>query len=321
VAKADATGVIHIVCDSPDGPQYVRSADNGRTFSPPLAVVDRQSQMPGLEFSVWDMAVGQSGRVHVALGTNAWKLKLPQEEWALFHARLDPGAAAFDKVQNVNHQPSEGFSLAADERGTVTACWLSGKLYANISRDGGRTFDTAMEIDPSFDPCDCCTTSVACAADGSLALFYREETNNERDMFLVLWDPHGGPASRHRVSTTLWKIDACPMTYYKITPLPDGFLVAWPTDGQIYFARLDRQGRLLPPGEVKTRGTSGMRTGILALADPAGNVLIAWKKAGRLDWQLYNKDCQPLGPPSSVNSAGNGAAGVVTKDGRFVLCP
>ena len=86
------------------------------------------------------MAVGKGGRVHVAMGTNAWKLKLPQEEWGFFYASLDPGASAFSPVRNINKKPSEGFSLAADDKGNVTACWLSDKLYANVSHDNGETF-------------------------------------------------------------------------------------------------------------------------------------------------------------------------------------
>ena len=276
-ARSDSTGTIHLLFSSADGPQYVRSTDNGKTFNQPIAVVDRKSQKPGLEFTVWDMAVGQGGRVHVAMGTNAWKLKLPQEEWAFHYSRLDPDAPAFSPVQNLNHKPSEGFSLAADDKGNVTACWLSGKLYANISNDNGKTFAPAAEIDSAFDPCDCCTTSAAYGADGKLAVLYREETHNDRDMFLVLCDQGRNQVSRTRVSTTLWKIDGCPMSYYTVWPTPDGYLAVWPTQGQIYFARLDSKGTLMSPVEIKTPGTTGMRTGMLALNDADGNTVVAWK--------------------------------------------
>src|SRR5438552_2107285 len=70
-ASAGADGVIHLLCDSADGPYYVCSTDNGKTFSTPLAVVDQASRKPGLVFNTWDMAIGAGGSVHVALGTNA----------------------------------------------------------------------------------------------------------------------------------------------------------------------------------------------------------------------------------------------------------
>src|SRR5258708_13872780 len=92
------------------------------------------------------------------MSTNAWKLKLPQNEWGFFYTSLEPGAKAFAPVRNINRKPSEGFSLAADQKGNVTACWLSGKLYANVSHDNGKTFTARVEINPVFEPCNCCTT-------------------------------------------------------------------------------------------------------------------------------------------------------------------
>jgi hypothetical protein len=318
-AKIDAAGTIHLAYQTSHGPHYVRSTNGGKTFSKPMAIVDHAASKPGLVFDVWDMAVSPDGQVHIALGTNAWKLKLPREEWGFFYARLDPQAKAFTPVENINHKPSEGFSLAADDKGNVTACWLSAKLYASISRDGGNTFGEAVEIDPLCNPCNCCTTSCAYGADGRLAVLYREEANDERDIFLLLWDQEKNDVARTQISTTPWRIDSCPMTYYAISATDKGYTAVWPTKGQIYFARLDDNGKLLPPQEIATPGANGMRTGILALAAPAGETLIAWKKEGQLGWQLYDKSGRPSGKPGSATSGGNGAAGVVDKSGNFLL--
>jgi hypothetical protein len=265
------------------------------------------------------MALGKDGRVHVALSTNAWKLKLPEDEWGFYYANLDPGADAFSQVRNINNKPSEGFSLAADEKGSVTACWLSEKLYANVSHDNGETFGGNIEIDRRFNPCNCCTTSATYGADGRLALLYREETNNERDMYLVLWDQTRSAIKRTRVGRTPWRVDGCPMTYYMITANREGYVAAWPTKGRVYFARLDRLGESARLPEVETPGRSGMRTGIVALAGPAGRALIAWKKDGLAGWQLYDAAGRPVGPSSSAKSAGNGVAAVVGKDGRYIV--
>jgi hypothetical protein len=318
-AKIDAAGTIHLLYDSADGPQYVKSTDNGKTFSPAIPVVDQASRKPGLEFHGADMAVGKGNRVHVAMSTNAWKLKLPEDEWALHYASLDPGAKAFSPVRNINRKPSEGFSLAADDKGNVSACWLSGKLYANVSHDNGKTFDATAEINPAYEPCVCCTTSAVFGADGKLAVLYREQSNNERDMYLVLWDQVRGQESRPRISTTSWKIDACPMTYYTIDRNRDGYVAVWPTKDEIYFARLDSKAKLVPPGEIKTPGRSGHRTGMLGLSGSDGSTLVAWKKDEKLGWQLYDPKGQPSGSTGSVKSAGNGIAGVVDKNGQFIL--
>ena len=321
-AQVGPEGAIHVVADSDSGPQYVVSRDGGKTFSAPIPIVDSAARKPGLKFIAWDLAVGRDARVHVALGTNAWQLKLPKEEWGYFYAALAPGARAFTPVRNITHRPGEGFSIAAGDRGSVSATFLAGKIYTMTSRDGGATFSEPAEPDASWNPCKCCTTSVAYGTDGKLALLYREETNNDRDVWLSLIDPSGkGKASHTRISITPWKIAACPMTYFTVVPNAKGYIAAWPTKGQIYFAQLDKDGAVLPPGEIKTPGTNGMRTGVIALGASDGATLIAWKNNDTLGWQLYDAKGQAQGSAGSAPSAGSGAAGVALANGKFVVIP
>jgi hypothetical protein len=100
-----------------------------------------------------------------------------------------------------------------------------------------------------------------------------------------------------------------------------GYVAAWPTKGQVYFARFDKDGQIWPPGEIRTSGTSGMRNSLLALSAPGGATLIAWKNKDVLGWQLYDAKGQVKGDPGSVESFGSGAAGVVSRDGKYLLFP
>src|SRR2546425_5930644 len=149
-AQLGADGTIHLLLDADDGPRYVKSTDAGVSFSAPMKIVDAGSQKPGLKFQGEDLAVGKNGRVHVALSNNAWKLKLPEEEWGFYYASLAPGANAFSPVRNLNGKPSEGFSLAADERGNVSVSFLSGKLFTLVSHDNGETFAEYSEPNPAW---------------------------------------------------------------------------------------------------------------------------------------------------------------------------
>ena len=323
-AQTDAKGTIHLLIDADDGPLYLNSQDGGATFRTPVPIVDAATQKPGLQFSGWDMAVGKGGRVHVAMGNNAWKLKLPKEEWAFYYATLAPGAKAFSPVRNLNRKPSEGFSLAADERGDVTACFLSGKLYTMVSHDNGETFTAISEPDPSSNPCDCCTSAAAYGPDGKAALLYREETNNDRDMYVALWDQMSEDKPvKKRVSQTPWPINACPMTYFSINRTETGYVAAWPTKGHIYFARLAKDGAVLPPGEIRTPGMAGMRTGVTAVSAADGATLVAWKNQSKdsLRWQLYDAKGKPEGEPGTAKSTGSGAAAVALSDGKFAVFP
>ena len=319
-AQIASDGTIHLLFDADDGPRYAKSTDGGATFSAPVTIVDAAAQKPALMFQGEDIAVGKEGRVHVAMSNNAWKLKLPEDQWGFYYASLAPGEKTFTPTRNINRKPSEGFALAADECGNVTVSFLSGKLYTMVSHDNGLTFTTYAEPNLVWNPCDCCTTASAYGADGRLALLYREETNNERDMYVALLDEKGqGEPIRTRVSGTPWKLNGCPMTYFTITRADTGYAAAWPTKGQVYFARLNQKGEVLPPGEIRTPGTSGMRMRLLALSANDGATLVAWKNDDVLGWQLYDAKGNPAGAPGSADSPGSGAAGAVLPNGNFIL--
>jgi hypothetical protein len=319
-AKVGSDGTIHLLYNSKsDGiPYYVTSSDGALTFGSPKPVIDNASRKPGLIFSGDALAVGKRGAVYVATSTNNWKLKLPGVVEGLGLATLETGAKAFTPLRSLNTQPSEGFSLAADESGNVVATWLANKLYVNFSRDGGRTFTPNSEINPSYDPCNCCTTRTVYGPDSSLAVLYREKANDKRDMYLVILKKDGEQV-RTRISSTLWEVNACPMTYYGLSRTRNGYIAAWPTKSEIYFARMDTEGRVIRPGEIKTPGRTGTRTGPIALEAPDGTALIAWKHQSELSFQLYSVDGRPEGALSSIQSSGSGVAGVVDKNGKFIL--
>ena len=316
IRSADST--IHLLYNLGDIPYYVKTSDAGVTFTAPLAVVNQEARKPGLKFDGWSMAVGKGGTIYVAMITNNWKAKLPNVPEGLVYATLAPGAKSFTPVRSLNGKPSEGFALAADPNGHVAATWLANKLYANFSDDSGRTFTANAELDASYDPCNCCTTRTTYGPNGDLAILYREKTNDDRDMYMIIRDP-SGHLKRTRISTTPWHVNACPMTYYALTSTADGYVAAWPTKGDIYFARIDRNGEVLKPGEVKTPGRSGMRSGVVALAGAKGSTLIAWKREGELSWQLYNAQGAPTSVAGSLPSVGKGAAGVTDRAGNFIL--
>lgn len=141
-------------------------------------------------------------------------------------------------------------------------------------------------------------------------------------MYVALRSPRAGTdLIRKRVSVAPWELTGCPMTYFTIKPAKARYIATWPTKGEISFALLDSDGNLMPPGEIKTPGRNGMRTGILALSALDGSNLIAWKNNEQLGWQLYDRRGIPKGEPQSTHSAGKGAAGVTLRNGTFLLFP
>ena len=194
------------------------------------------------------MALGKGNAFYVAMITNNWQTKLPGVPEGLIYSTLAPGAKAFTPVRSLNRATQRRFLPGSGQRRRrrrdLARRQALCQLFAAMA---ARTFTPNAEINHSYLPCECCTTSAVYGADGDLAVLYRERTNNERDMYVVLVGKDGHP-SRTRISSTPWKIDACPMTYYMISATKEGYVAAWPTKGDIYFARLDRKWQGLASG-------------------------------------------------------------------------
>lgn len=311
-------GTIHLLYEKDKEPFYVKSSDGGATFSEPLQVVNAAWKRTGIEFNVWDMALGKGGQICAVLGNNAWKLNLPKDQYGLFFTTLEPGAKSFAPLRNINHEPSEGFSIAADAKGDLALLWLKGKVFVALSRDGGKTFSPGAELNPSYNPCPCCTTAATYGANGKLAVIYREQTNDERDIQMVLVSADGRQV-RQKVSSTPWKINACPMSYFSVSVTKDGYAAVWPTKGEVYFSRFSNDGKLLPPGEIKTRGKSGMRCGMVTLTNPAGETLVVWNGDDRLGWQIIDGKGATVGTTGASDTRGKSVAAIVDKEGSFVI--
>ena len=135
-------------------------------------------------------------------------------------------------------------------------------------------------------------------------------------MYVAVLPKKARSFTREKLSMTPWQINGCPMTGNSLTGAKDGVTAAWETKGGIYFGRLDKNGRLRPPGEIR----AGEGKFPVACSAPDGSVLVAWKHSSALEWRLFDGDGKPRGESKSVPSQNSHRpAGVVTKNGEFVL--
>ena len=89
--------------------------------------------------------------------------------------------------------------------------------------------------------------------------------------------------------------------------------------GRIYFARLDPRGQMTSTSEILVADRG--RYPVVATA-PDDITVVAWKKDTTLEWQLFDANDQPHGQRgSAVGDTRDRPAGVVTKDGNFLLFP
>ena len=321
-AEVDSEGRIHLAYVTGHDLYYVKSVDGGKTFSKPIRVNSEAGTVQSGKYRGPDLELGKDGQVHVIWYTTAYHRHLPKDQWGVHYSQLDSSTNTFVPSRNLNHQPSDNYSLAADREGTVAVFWTAHGLYLNLSRDDGKAFSKPQVVHQRVDPCECCATRAHFSPNGNLFSLYREKANNLRDMYLLALLKDEAAFSLGKLSGKPWKINGCPMTGTFLSGGKDeGLVAAWETKGQVYFARLDQRGQILPPGEIRTPG-EGIKKYPVVLSAPEGTVLVAWKKESKLEWQLYDPAGNSQGDPGwAAGGNPHRPTGVVTKEGKFVLFP
>lgn len=312
-AEIDANGTIHVAYVAGEDAYYVTSKTGAKAFSKPLRInSEPRTVHPANMFRGPDLAIGQNGRLHVIWYVNAYQRKLPHDQWGVFYSHIDPGQKEFARAINLNHKPSDNYSLAANAQGNVSVIWMAEKLFVHSSKDNGETFLTAEPVGFA-DPCECCASRAAYSNNGSLLIDYREKASNIRDMFLLARAPGENGFRREKISGTPWEVTGCPMTGTFLSEQ----VVAWETKGQISYARVDPASGQLRTKEIKVAERGKWP---VALAAGDGTVLVSWKHDSKLNWQLFDRSDRPSGNPGSKQTPNSARhAGVTTIDGNFVL--
>jgi hypothetical protein len=315
-AEVDPGGTIHIAYVAGKDAWYVKATDDGKISSAPLRINSEPGTVhPPNMFRGPDLALGKDGRVHVIWYVSAYQRKLPKDEWGVFYSSRDPGKSEFAASRNLNHKPSDNYSLAADEKGNVAVVWMAGKIVVSFSEDNGASFKDLSV--PIADPCECCASRALFTGNSVLAIAYREKENNMRDMHLLRKQPGQSSFTRQKVSSVPWQINACPMTGAFLANGKTGPVMAWETRGAISYARIDAMDSLTTPKEIKAAAKGKWP---IALSAPDGAVLVSWKNGNTLAWQLHDSADKPVGDVQSKPSRNsNRHAGVVTKTGDFLL--
>lgn len=351
-AVRDTAGRIHLLYFSgaPAGGDlyYVRSADDGTTFSAPLRVNSEPgSAIASGTIRGGQLALGRNGRPHVAWnGSGKAGISGPKDPSTgragsqMFYSRLDASGRFFQPqrglIQRTLHLDGGG-SIAADASGRVYVAWHGNDLEASgrdeaaravwiaRSSDDGQTFSRERSVwDRPTGVCACCALELFVARE-QLYLMYRSATSlTDRDIHFLTSTDRGRSFRGGRIDP--WKINACPMTSMSFAIAGGRLLGAWETEGQVFVSELDpRRGRaakITSPGEttaprkhprlaVNSRGES-----LLVWAEGTG-----WSRGGSVGWALFGA----RGVRTAVSGQSPGvpvwsfAAAVARRDGGFVV--
>lgn len=316
-AEMDSRGTVHMAYLSANNIYYINSTDGGVSFSVPVRVNQETGYASGGQFRGPDLAVGKEQRVHIGWYNNAFALKRSKQDRGLMYSRMNEARTGFEPERNLNHYPTDAYSLAANSSGEVAVTWVADGLFTSLSSDGGTTFSAPLTQAP--EPCECCGTRSMYTAAGDLLILYRDRRNNDRDMYLGSLGGDNDGTFPLKLNTGTWHIEACPMSGNFLSAQGDYSLAAWESADGIYFSRLNPDGGIAPPGEIKV--TADGRYPVVL-----GNeteLLVAWKQDARLSWQLFDLHGNRRGETLSVQTSlpGRRPAGVVLDNGNFLLFP
>jgi hypothetical protein len=327
-AAIDAQGVIHLIYFKGDPAAgdlfYVRREPTKDVFTKPIRV----NSQPGGAIAVGtirggQIALGKSGRVHVAWNGSRVALPRPPAGGSpMLYTRSDREASGFEPQRNLMTRTTDldgGGTVAADREGRVYVSWhartesarrdeTGRRMWIARSADEGATFEAEAEaLERETGACGCCGTRSLADRSGNLYLMYRAATAGvERDMYLLSSQDHG--ARFQASSLGAWRTGMCPMSSESLTDAGPSVLAAWETNGQVFFARVDRQTGTAgtpfsPPGRAGSRkhpAVAASETGETILVWTEGT---GWQKGGSLAWQVFDPNGQPKREAGSLDAA------------------
>ena len=318
----DQRGTMHVIYLAGDpaaaNVYYVRSTDEGRTFTQPIRVNSQGgSAIATGTVRGAHIAIGRGGRVHIAW--NGSDVALPKPPLAngaqragmpMLYARSNAAGTAFEPQRNLMTRTSTldgGGSIAADQRGNVYVAWHANllnesgedtrRVWLARSSNDGTSFSIEQPIsDPKTGVCGCCGLRMLAVGERDVHVMYRSATNKvHRDMYSLVSIDRGATFSSER--TDAWEMGACPMSTASIaTSRPS--VRAWETDGQVYY-RVTGSERRAPPNDEARQPLRRKHPRVAVNAQ--GTVLLAWAegtawaRGGTLEWQLFSPEGRPTG--------------------------
>ncbi len=201
----------------------LRHSPDGKTFSVPVRVNDVEG----------DAAVRNENPPKVIVAPNddvfvCWASERERWKGNIRFARSTDGGKTFAKAITLNSDaaaPPIGHafqSLAVDKKGKIFVAWIDernknkadrgAEIWMSISADRGKTFSRDYRI--LSDVCECCWTTLAIDANGTIFLSYRTVPNSGpmlRDIIVARSQDGGKSFAPVPVSADGWELNGCPV--------------------------------------------------------------------------------------------------------------
>jgi hypothetical protein len=330
-ALIDDAGTVHLVYYQGEAWSggdlfYVTRQPGASTWSAPQRVNSEPSTVAGIgPVDGGQMTLGRQDRLHVA-----WFQMSPTR---FFYTRANQEGTGFEPQFGVatGDAVETGPSIAADSSGNVFLFWHAGavedaqrSVYMVVSRDDGTTFEPARQVNAEGEGvCNCCRLRALSNDAGTVYLSYRGAGDNVRRGQRLLTSSDAGQTFTDELIHP-WELNACPVSTTTLSQGSTGMTVAWETQGQVYFAGVDRlETPVSPPGKAETR-----RKNPAVAVNHRGETLLVWgdgpglRSGGALHWHVFDADGQPTSKPSHGTESipdGSVPTALARADGTFLV--
>lgn len=273
----------------------LRHSADGKTFSKPVRVNDREGDATVRNENPPKIAVAPNGDVYVC-----WANERGRWKGNIRFARSVNGGKSFSPAITLNSDGDaepvgHAFqSLAVDVKGKVHVAWIDernkrkedrgAEIWMTVSDNGGRTFSPDRRI--LTDVCECCRTNLQVDAAGRFYLSYRNVPRSGpmyRDNMLARSLDGGRTFTTTIASEDKWEIAGCPVAGPSFSFDATGNLTTiWFLGGGarpgLYYATSTNKGESFAPRQsLDPQQKLGKHTHTVSL--PNGNILVAWDEA------------------------------------------
>lgn len=271
------------------------STDSGKTFAKPVQVGAITRLHVGMRRGP-QIALTEKSLVIAAIGANAGNI----QAW-----RSSDLGATWSSPVTVNDQPKsadEGlFSLAAGASDTVWAVWLDSRqkksqIVMSRSVTGGSRWsaNSVFYTAPGGNVCECCQPQVASDGKAGVAVMWRNQVGEARDMWLRTSNNGGATFNAaSKLGTGSWVLNACPMD--------GGGIAIHGTAVQTIWRRESTLFSIAPPATKESSLGDG-KNGTVLIAEKT--TYRAWQKGDRIMIAVDAQEPRDLGAGSYPHLAG-----------------
>ncbi len=233
------------------------SSDGGKSYGSPVRVGEAGNLALGMRRGPRIAIAGESLVVTAVYGAQGGGRDGELLAWhSINGGRSWQGPVTVNDVPGAAREGLHGMATSA--KGELACAWLDlrskgTKIYASVSRDGGKAWSANRLVyqSPDGTVCQCCHPSLAYDKKSNLIVMWRNALGGARDLY-VSRSGDGGKTytAAQKMGAGTWMLDACPMDGGGLAITADNKITTfWRRDRQLFLCTAGASEQLVEQGE------------------------------------------------------------------------